>query len=239
MEEIITENIEIPVVADDILLKGSIYFTPNTPSKAPWIINFAGLYDHRESYFVKYYTERFVKAGYYVLSYDYRGHGETAKQTGKNWMKFIKKIFMDIHDVISWVLEEQSNRVLDKKIALFGRSFGGAIILTHGYIDERAKILISLCTRYDYSTVRLKFPEEIIKKMSPKYYLKKDLSNNERILIVHSKDDDRIPFNNLFQIKEQLGLNDENVIIYNTGGHSFKGHREELFLRSIEFLKRL
>ena len=65
--EIHVEDIDIPVEDGRITLKGSIYFLENITTRAPWIINFAGLMDHRESYFVKYYTEKFANNGYYVL----------------------------------------------------------------------------------------------------------------------------------------------------------------------------
>ena len=146
------ENIDIPIEEENFCLKSSIYYTENTPPKAPWIIILAGLLYHRETKFVKSYIERFANAGYYVLSYDYRGHGETVKETGRlNYFKMMPKIYMDIHEAISWILDNQSNRILKDKIVLFGRSAGGAVILTRGFIDERAKILIPLCTRYDYN----------------------------------------------------------------------------------------
>ncbi|TFG02041.1 MAG: hypothetical protein EU540_02325 [Promethearchaeota archaeon] len=243
MVDIKIENIDIPIKDDNICLKGSIYFTEKTPPKAPWIITCAGFGYHRGSKFVKSYTERFVKAGYYVLSFDYRGHGETVRQTGellsKKLFEMFPKIFSDINEVISWILEEQSNRLLEDKIALFGRSLGGAIILTHGFIDKRVKILIALCSRYDYEIHRIKFPKELIKKISPKWFLEKDPSNNNRILIAHCRDDDTVPFENLLHIKEHLGLNSENAIIYETGGHSFKEHRDEIFEHSLDFLKKL
>jgi len=240
MAEIKIENIDIPIKMENINLKGSIYYSPNTPLKAPWIIILAGLLYHRETRFVKSYVEKFANAGYYVLSYDYRGHGETVKETGKfNYIKMVPKIYSDIHEVISWILDKQVYRILNDKIVLFGRSFGGAIILTHGFIDERAKILISLCTRYDYKTVNIKIPENLIEKVSPKYFLKKNPLNNNRILIAHCKDDERIPFENIIQIKEHLNLSNDNIMIFDKGGHSFKGHREEVFERSINFIKKL
>ena len=57
-------------------------------------------------------------------------------------------------------------------------------------------------------------------------------------MIAHCKDDNRIPFENLDQIKNHLGLNEENVIVYNDGGHSFKNHRDDLFKNSLDFLKK-
>ena len=246
MTDLITENIDIPVRSDNIVLKGSIYFTLNTPPKAPFIVNLPGFMQHRENYLVKFYSERFANKGYYVLSYDYRGHGETQKQTGSRWDQMITQIFSDIHVVIEWIIQNQSKRLLENKIALFGRSLGGAIILSHGFIDERAKILIALSTRYDYRTIQGKYQgieegerEEIMSKISPNNFLKKDSLNNDRILIGHCKDDERIPFENLYQIKENLGLSDENVIEFDTGGHTFSGHREEIFNYSLEFLKKL
>lgn len=246
MTDIITENIDIPVVSDNINLKSSIYFTSDTPSKAPWIVNLAGFRNHRESYLVKYFSERFAKAGFYVLSYDYRGHGETQIETGSNWYEKVPQIFSDIHVVLEWIVKFQAKRLLEDKIALFGRSLGGAIILSHGFTDERAKLLIALSARYDYQTIRGRYQaveekegEDVINKISPKSFLKKDARNNQRIMIAHCHDDDTVPFDNLYRIKERLGLNNENVIEFTTGGHTFSGHREEIFNYSLEFLKRL
>lgn len=243
MENIQIENIDIPIKSDNVTLKGSIYFTSRTPPKAPWIITLAAFGGHRKTKFVKSYNERFVKSGYYILSYDYRGHGETANETGELFSKrgyqMYPKIYSDINDVIIWILEEQSKRLLDDKIALFGRSLGAAIILTHGFLDTRAKILIALAGRYDYEIHRIKFSKEIIKKISPKYFLKRDPSNNERILIAHCQDDDIVLFENYLHIKEHLGLNDGNAIAFENGGHSFRGHRDEIFEHSLEFLKKL
>ena len=238
MNSIEIENIDIPINGENLLLKGSIYSSPYTPKRAPFIINLAGLLDHRESYFVKYFTEKFVSAGYYVLSYDYRAHGQTKKQTGSRWDKMIVQIFSDLNVVIDWVLKYQSIKLQDKKIFLFGRSLGGAIILTQGFVNKKVKALIALCTRYDYHTTKVKFQEENIQKISPKYYLKEEPQNNERILIAHCKDDNRIPFSNLFQIKSKLCLDAENAIEFEEGGHSFKGHREEIFNISHKFLKK-
>jgi dipeptidyl aminopeptidase/acylaminoacyl peptidase len=246
MVELIIENIDIHVKSDDINLKGSIYYTSKTPPKAPFLLNLPGFMNHRDNYLVKFFTEKFANAGYYVLTYDYRGHGETQKETGSRWYKMMPQIFSDIHIVLDWIIQKQVKRLLKNKIALFGRSLGGAIILSHGFIDERVKLLIALSTRYDYYTIRERYQEvedqlgeDIIKKISPKYFLKKIPLNNERILIAHCKDDDRVPFENLIQIKECLGLKDENVIEFDTGGHTFSGHREEIFNYSLKFLEKL
>jgi pimeloyl-ACP methyl ester carboxylesterase len=246
MVNINTENIDIPILSDNIALKGSIYFSSNTPPKAKWIINLAGFMNHRESYLVKFFSEKFANVGYYVLAYDYRGHGETQKETGTRWDRMIPQIFSDIHVVIEWIIKNQANRLLSNKIALFGRSLGGAIILSHGFIDERAKILIALSTRYDYRTIQGRYQsvedyegEDIVQKISPKHFLKNNPRNNERILISHCKDDDTVPFENFIQIKEHLGLNEENAVEFNTGGHTFSGHREEIFNIALDFLKNL
>ena len=88
-------------------------------------------------------------------------------------------------------------------------------------------------------TTGVKFQEEIVQKISPKYFLREDPLNNKRILIAHCKDDERIPFSNLAQIKKQLGLNPENVIEFEDGGHSFKGHRDDIFNISLKFIKNI
>jgi predicted esterase len=239
MEDIKEEKIDIPIIEDNIKLKGSIYTSSNTPSQAPFIINLPGLLDHRESYFVKYFSEKFVEAGYYVLSYDYRAHGETRKQTGSRWDKMVVKIFSDIHVIIDWILNNRSNNLYNNQLFLFGRSIGGAIILTNGFINPKIKKLIALCTRFDYHSTDITFPEEIIKKISPKYFLKPTLENDKRILIAHCQDDPRIPFVNLSQIKQALNLDSKNVLEYQTGGHSFKGHRDDILEKTLKFIKEI
>ncbi|TXT59287.1 MAG: Alpha/beta hydrolase family protein [Promethearchaeota archaeon] len=233
MENYNTTNVEIP--ANEIKLMGTIYYKSKLSGKRPWIINLPGLMEHRESYFVKFFTERFVASNYNVLSYDYRAHGETADQTGKNWLKMIPQIFSDIIKVIDWVFDKHTEKI--DNISLFGRSLGGAIILTHGYNDTRPKKLIALCTRYDYHSFKLDFPEEVIQKMSPRYFLKNSPTNNTKILLAHCKDDPQIPYENVNQIQASLSLVEENVIRYEEGGHSFKGHREELFKKCLHFLE--
>jgi len=239
MTELIIEEINIPVKSDNITLKGSLYYASNTTSKAPFIVILPGFLEHRKNGFVKFFSAKFAGAGYYVLSYDYRAHGETKIKHGHRWNKIFPLIFSDIHIVLEWILESQSKYLLEDRIVLFGRSLGGAIVLSHGFIDERAKILIALSPRYDYHTTQIKFQEEVIRKISPIFFLKKYPLNNHRILIAHCKNDLRIPFENVLQIRDQLGLRDENVLIYDKGGHSFKGHRDQLFNQITEFLKKL
>ncbi|TXT61032.1 MAG: Alpha/beta hydrolase family protein [Promethearchaeota archaeon] len=77
----------------------------------------------------------------------------------------------------------------------------------------------------------------MIRKISPVYFLEDKSSNKDRILLAHCRDDPQIPFENLKSIQEHLNLPDSNVIIYDTGGHSFKNHREDLFQKTLEFLK--
>jgi esterase/lipase len=237
MRDIKKQNVDIPIKGESISLKGTIYSTSNVPRKAPWVINCPGLLNTRESSFVKYFSEKFARAGMYVLSYDYRAHGETAKQTGKNWLKFLPKIFSDLNETIDWLIQTHSEQILEGNINLFGRSLGGAIILTRGFIDDRIKKLIACCTRYDYHSVsKLRFPEEVIEQISPVYFLEKHPGNKERILIAHCRDDKRIPFKNLNLIRDHLGLPEENVLIFEDGGHSFKGHREEVFQKALQLL---
>jgi predicted alpha/beta-fold hydrolase len=235
--KIIEETVDIPIAGTNLNLKGSIYFSEQTPNKAPFIINVAGLNQHRGKYLEKFFSEQFALNGFYVLGYDHRAHGETSKQTGSLWLKHIKEIFNDINRVVSWILETQKDRLLNDQIAMFGRSLGGAIILTRGYLDKRVSKLIALCTRYDYHTTKVKFPEDVISHISPMNVLEIDIENDSRIIIAHCKDDEFIPFENLKLIKDHFGLSDGNAIKYDTGGHTFKGHREEIIHHTIEFLK--
>lgn len=240
MEGISVENVDIPVESGIIHLKASIYYTKDTPLKSPFIIVATGLLGDRKSFFPKFFITKFALAGFYVLCYDHRAHGETAYQTGKNWIKLLPKTFEDIHEVISYILEKHSFRLLEDQIFLFGRSYAGAMLLTQGFSDVRAKKIIALATRHDYRTIKQKFPEHCIDFMSCKNYLKYDPeSNNKRIFLAHCKNDKEIEFFNVYKIKEHLGLSDDNILIFETGGHSFRDHRDEVAEKAIEFLKRL
>ncbi len=240
MDHFTTQNIDIPIKDENLVLKGTIYIPSGSTLLNHWIIILPGLLEHRNSKFVKFFSEKFANSGINILSYDYRAHGETALQTGKNWLKMLPQIFSDSHEVIDWIYKWHKNQKLknNPKIHLFGRSFGGAIILTHGFIEERVSKLIALCTRYDYHSVgTIRFPEQTIKKISPHFFLKKDPQNKERILLAHCKDDNQIPFENILFIKDYLDLPEENTLIFEKGGHSFKGHRDFIVEKTLEFLK--
>jgi alpha-beta hydrolase superfamily lysophospholipase len=238
MTDLIIRDINIPIKTDDIILKGSLYHSANLTSKAPYIVILPGFLEHRKKGFVKFFSAKLAGAGYYVVVYDYRAHGETKSKYGHDWNKIFPLIFSDIHTILDWILESQPNFLLEDNIILFGRSLGGAIVLSHGFIDNRAKYLVALSPRYDYHTTQVKFQEEVIQEISPNYFLEKNSQNNNRILIAHCKDDSRIPFENVLKFKTHLGLRDENVLIYDNGGHSFKGHQEELFNQIIKFLNK-
>ena len=236
----IIENIEIPILNDNISLKASIYHSSNTPEQAPFVINVSGMGNNRNSSFVSYFSKKFALAGNYVLSYDHRGHENIKKITKSLIESNISKIFTDLHHVISWIMNDQNERLLDENIILFGRSLGGAIILTQGFIDKRAKILIALCTRYDYhSYSRINFSEDIIRKISPKYFIKATPINNRRILTAHCIDDDIIPYENVILLRNHLKISEKNVITYNTGKHSFDNYKEDLFRRCLKFIKKI
>jgi esterase/lipase len=233
------EDVDIPLPDDNFNLKATI-FTPTTSiHENEWFIIFPGLLEHRKSYLTTFFSEKFAQAGYNILTYDYRAHGETAKQTGRNWLKMLPNIFSDSHEVINWLKKRQNiqNPQNDIIINLFGRSLGGAIILTRGFIEKRVSKLVALCTRYDYHSVsKIRFPEQTIKKISPLNFLKKDPQNNERILLAHCKDDEQIPFENILLIKDHLELSRENCLIFEKGGHSFRGHRDEIIKKTLKFL---
>ena len=71
------KEISIPIEADNITLKGSLYYSHHLTSKAPFIIILPGFLEHRKNNFVKFFSAKLAGAGYYVVAYDYRAHGET------------------------------------------------------------------------------------------------------------------------------------------------------------------
>ena len=116
------------------LIKGHLY-SPVLENKAPAIVlahGFAGV----KELLLPAYAEKFAKAGFYALTFDYRGFGESEGERGKI---VPNDQILDIRNAITFLT---SLKEIDAdNIGLWGTSFGGANAIIASSIDKRIKCL--------------------------------------------------------------------------------------------------
>ena len=121
-------------------LSGHIYKPTTITTKLPAIIlchGFAGI----KEFLLPNYAERFAKAGFIVLAFDYTGFGESEGHRGK----LVPSIqTTDIKNAITFM--QHFPEVDENKIALWGTSFGGANAIAVASSDNRVKALVTQLT---------------------------------------------------------------------------------------------
>lgn len=83
------------------------------------------------------YAKSFAESGFAVLSFDYRGFGESDGQRGRIiWQEQIA----DIRNAVTYITTRPE--VDEKRIGLWGTSYGGALAPYAFSLDERAKVCV-------------------------------------------------------------------------------------------------
>jgi len=157
------EYIKIPIGSGHFL-PGDLVKGPMTPEKdAPIVIVCHGMGGQRQDFYNIGIPFSFM--GFSVLFYDSRGHGET--NFGKKWDTLY--IIKDISKVVDFIEKraEEVGDISSKEIIAWGGSMGGGIVLNEGYLDQRIKFVIAVCTWADFqmtATRKLKNLSEAIVK---------------------------------------------------------------------------
>lgn len=162
-DQVSFEQIKIPIGGGHFL-PGDLVKGPLTPKKnAPVLILCHGLGGQRTDYYAIGIPLCFM--GFSVLFYDSRGHGDTT--FGKKWDTYY--IIKDLSRVVDFI-ETRSREIGDidsQEIVAWGASMGGGIVLNEGYLDQRIKFIVAVCTWADFqltATRKLKnFSERMIK----------------------------------------------------------------------------
>lgn len=148
------------------------------------------LFLHGNKYNISYplsYIEMLKQLGYNVFIFDYRGYGKS------NGIPTEKGLYQDALGAYDFL---KGKGYKGDDIILFGRSLGGAVaIYLAGKVEVRGLIVDSSFTSmYDlsYDIFGFHFPRWLISNR----YESIDLIKNLKIskLIIHSEDDDLIPF---------------------------------------------
>ncbi len=167
-----------------------------------------------------------------VLCIDARGHGES-KQKGFNLNDFLG-IQADITREVDFLAALTD--VDPDRLAMIGHSMGGIMTLTAGYKDARLKRVCGISAPYDYLGMFRDERETLIRRviyyrlrhfwgkdvdtetinhqLSPRYCFETEvpIPDEERVFVIHCRDDPLVPFHCAEQIQEHLGLPDRNVL---------------------------
>jgi acetyl esterase/lipase len=130
--------------AGDALLQADVYRVPDQAARPAivWIHGGALIIGDRQT-LPSYQAQRYVQAGYTVISIDYRLAPETK----------LESIIGDLRDAYRWVVESGSDllEIDADRIAVVGHSAGGYLTLMSGFcVRPRPKALVSF---YGYGDI--------------------------------------------------------------------------------------
>jgi pimeloyl-ACP methyl ester carboxylesterase len=128
-------------------------YLPDGPGPHPCVVVAHGIGAIRQLR-LSAYAERFTKAGYAMLSFDYRHWGESGGEP--RYLCSIPGQLEDIEAAINCA--GQRAEIDSRRIALFGTSFGGGHALVVGARRPDIAAVISQCTVTDCLAVALRTP---------------------------------------------------------------------------------
>ncbi|MBD3340001.1 MAG: hypothetical protein GF353_12880 [Candidatus Lokiarchaeota archaeon] len=214
-----------------------------------------GFSDKKESLEYLYYP--LVTQGYEILVYDARGIGESKKAGHRGDMT---KRLDDFRTIINWIKTNQKFK--NKRIFAIGVSIGALTIFCSSFRDREVKKMVGLSCISKYKKnvmnargiVKLSFSlkgidlnpsEEEDKLLSPYNVFKsakKDFPKEEwqilskRVMLIHAKNDNIIPFENFVENSRILDLPETNQLILEKGGHNQKKNELAIVGAIIRFL---
>ncbi len=239
----LVKDVKIPAV--DIALNGKLVLPKfaldengKPLKKLPLIfLNHGWNMSMKQSYLMQWVLPLALGGPYAVLVYECRGHGNSP---GKR--RFDAKIFDDIPKVIDYgfTLEE----IDPQRVGFVGMSFGGEAALTRAYVEDRIKAVVSIASPHDAKENFSRVPEsnkarftllmlkaagvsgkkisdELNRAVSPRYIIdKSNKSLNDRVFVIHARNDALIPISEFEKNREMLGLTKDRFLVLEKGGHA-------------------
>jgi dipeptidyl aminopeptidase/acylaminoacyl peptidase len=203
---------------------------------------------------MEYATALAIGGPYAVLMHDCRGFG---KSPGKRALD--AKLFDDVIKVFDF--GEKLDGIDPARLGFIGESMGGEVALARAYPDKRIKAVVAMCAPNDAKENFTRKPEsmnaraqvgmvnssgvhgkkildETNQKISPRFILQEDNPElNDRVMLLHTRDDATIYPGEFEKNRKALGLGDDRAVIFKHGGHIFL-HQELLVLASaLRFFK--
>lgn len=217
---------------DGVVLHGEI-LTANTDDSAPVVLALHGWDNVMD--ILNPITYPLVVQGYKVVQYHHRGHGRKPFKSGGNKTE-ITKTFLDVQQVVDFI--EFRPDLNHNKLAAIGFSLGGTTLLTGGYLDPRIKLIMAFCATHDWNElthwwpwyIRLFYrlsgllinpPDDLNRKVSPKYYLQKKM--DKVVCLAHAKSDRIVSYEGFLKNIDLLTLPDEQILAFEKGDHGFFG----------------
>jgi len=206
---------------------------------------------------LQYYYLPLVYQGYTILTYDARGIGES-KKLGKR-SHFIERL-EDYRRIIDWIINNK--KLNDMRIYAIGFSIGAITVLNGSFVNTRIEkiIAISAISRFKQNLhrfnpliiisyllkgVKISTNPEENQLLSPYITiknLKQTLSNelfnilSNRVLLIHTKNDNVIKFKNFQENVKILNSLPRNKLVFKKGGHIHKKNELSLVGASLNFL---
>jgi hypothetical protein len=236
--------IEIPKT-DGSFLHAQIYRDKNAENKSrPYIIAAHGMNCSVEA--IEWFSIPLVRAGYHVLAFNQNGHGLKPHRSPGN-RRIYPEIMVGVHDVVNWVLTQPDVLcdMFQKPILGFvGHSTGGLMALSQAYLNPHIKVTIALSQIHDFmevatrkapiyspsslfriglqlTGVKIDYTDDENRIISPKYCLKPDPKNNERVFMIHAADD-VLPIEDAYKNRDLAQLPAKNCLFLQKGSHGFR-----------------
>jgi esterase/lipase len=256
------ENIKIPV--DDIELNAKLvipeyYFNmihksnseSYPPPKLPIILVNHG-WNNTIKDFMYFAISLSIGGPFACLIYDCRGHGKSMGEKKLN-----DTLYNDIPKIVSYA--QMLSIVDSSKIGFIGISMGGAIGLTTAYNDTRIKAIVSMSAFNDFNVLLTtnkipistkialfslkltglkEMPEESNKKISPAFVIQQGNTElNQRVFLIHAKNDTLVPFSNFEENQRLLDLPDNQILIFKKGDHGLFKQEVTCMCATLNFFK--
>ena len=125
---------------DGLKLSGILYEPEGIGDRScPGIVMCQGRAGAKEYYWFPYIANRLEALGYVVLIWDYRGIGESEGEPGR---LYPMEQVSDIRSALTFL--ELCQKVDSQRLALFGMSYGGALVPYAAAVDQRVRCAISV-----------------------------------------------------------------------------------------------
>ena len=212
-------------------------------NKKPYVIGTHGAHDNYQK--IEWFSVPIVFTGINVISYNQSGCGNDNEISTGDWRNYVEGIG-NIHDVVEYVLKLPDLLFKDgtPQIGFIGHSTGGLIALTQAYLNPNIQITIAMSGIHDYmqastgnyplfSTMwffklslkiggmKIDYTDDENHYISPKFCLKPNLENENRVYMIHTADDP-LPLDDMIKNKEIAGISDSNCLFLSKGGHGFR-----------------
>lgn len=200
--------------------------------------------------------------GFNAVSFNQAGHGWGIHRSPGNGKDYTQ-VMVNVHDVVDYVLKCDDLAYDENgkpRIGFIGASTGGLMALTQAYLNSNIKMTVAMSgihdfrellarkneySRFSYSRffmnmlkwmkVKIDYNEEENKIISPKQCLKTIPENENRVFMIHCKDDP-LPFSEALKNKELAGIPDENCLFLEKGGHGFRAQETIVTAKTLAWL---